>query len=58
MTSKMGRPIKQEQPRNKRLGIKLTESEYEQLNKCAELLNVPRTDAIMLGIKKLLEEIT
>lgn len=58
MTSKMGRPIKQEQPRNKRLGIKLTESEYEQLNQCAERFNIPRTDVIMLGIKKLLEETT
>lgn len=54
--AKMGRPTKQEQPRNKKLGIKLTEAEYSELNHCAELLGIPRTDAIMLGIKKLLEE--
>ncbi len=54
--AKMGRPTKQEQARNKKLGIKLTETEYNQVNHCAEILNLSRTDAIILGIKKLLEE--
>lgn len=52
----MGRPTKQVQPRNKRLNIKLTENEYLKLSKCSELLKISRTDAIMLGIKKLLDE--
>lgn len=54
--AKMGRPTKQEQPRSEKLNIRLTAEEKNTINKCAELLNIPRTDAIMLGIKKLLEE--
>lgn len=49
---KMGRP-KIENPRNKRLEIRLTEEELQKINKCSELLGKTRTDTIMEGIKKL-----
>lgn len=49
---KMGRP-KTENPRNKRLEIRLTEEELNKINNCSNLLGKTRTDTILEGIKKL-----
>lgn len=46
-----GRP-KKENPRNINLGIRLTENEANRIQKCADELNISRTDTIMLGIEK------
>ena len=46
---KMGRP-KSDNPRNKRLEIKLTESEDLELKKLSENLKITRTAIILKGI--------
>nr|DAS75649.1 MAG TPA: NikA, BACTERIAL CONJUGATION, RELAXASE, DNA [Caudoviricetes sp.] len=46
---KMGRP-KSDNPRNKRLEIKLTESEDLELKKLSEDLKITRTAIILKGI--------
>ena len=50
MAQKMGRP-KSENPRNKSLNLRLTESELELINDCAERLNRTRTDIVVEGVK-------
>lgn len=49
---KIGRP-KTENPRNKRLEIRLTGDELERINNCSKLLGKTRTDTILEGINKL-----
>ena len=46
---KMGRP-KSDNPRNKRLEIKLTENEDLELKKLSEKLKITRTAIILKGI--------
>ena len=46
---KMGRP-KSDNPRNKRLEIKLTENEDLELKKLSEKLKITRTTIILKGI--------
>lgn len=50
MTAKIGRP-KSENPRNRRLEIRLTEEEFNKINTCAKFLGKTRTDTILEGIK-------
>lgn len=50
MKPKMGRPLKSGIPRDKKLNLRLSEKELEQISKCAEFLNKNRTDTIMYGI--------
>ena len=49
---KTGRP-KTENPRNKRLEIRLTEEELQKINNCSKILGKTRTDTILEGISKL-----
>ncbi|MCF2626257.1 hypothetical protein I6E17_08840 [Fusobacterium perfoetens] len=49
---KTGRP-KTENPRNKRLEIRLTEDELQKINNCSKILGKTRTDTILEGISKL-----
>lgn len=53
MSSRMGRPLKTEYPRNKKLTIRLNESELERIAECAKALSKTRTDAIMFGVELL-----
>lgn len=57
MSKKMGRPPLQETSRNERMNIKLTKQEKQDIQYCADKLNVARTDAIMKGISLLKKEI-
>ena len=54
--SPAGRP-KTENPRNVNLNIRLTKSEAETVQECADRLKTTRTDAIMRGIYKVKEEL-
>ena len=56
MSPRTGRPPKQN-PRNINLNIRLTKNEAYDIQKCAELLNITRTDAIIRGIQLLKAEI-
>ena len=44
-------------PRNVRLEIRLTQSENEMLKDCAERLETTKTNVIIMGIKKVSEEL-
>ncbi len=44
-------------PRNVRLEIRLTQSENEMLKDCAESLETTKTNVIIMGIKKVSEEL-
>ena len=44
-------------PKNVRLDLRLTKSEAEDLQYCAEKLNTSRTDVINKGVQKIKEEI-
>lgn len=47
--SPAGRPPK-ENPRNVNLNIRITKDEAQRIQKCADKLNITRTDTIMKGI--------
>lgn len=55
-------PIKKGQkltdnPKNVRLDLRLTKQEADDLQYCAEKLNVSRTDVINIGVSRVKEEI-
>ncbi len=50
MAPKMGRP-KSENPRCINLNIRLTKDEAQQIQECAELFKMSRTDTIIKGIR-------
>ena len=54
--SRMGRPPKLGESRNKSLNVRLTKSELEDIEGCAELLKKSRTDTIMYGIELIKRE--
>lgn len=56
MSPKMGQKIK-DNPKNVRLDLRLTQSEANDLQYCADKLNTSRTDVINRGIKKIKEEL-
>lgn len=56
MSPRTGRPPK-ENPRNINLNIRITKEESERIKRCAEKLDVTRTDAIMKGIEMVEREI-
>ncbi len=49
MSPRTGRP-KSDNPKNVRLEIRLTQHDAERLQKCADALNITRTDVILKGI--------
>ena len=55
MAPRTGRPPLHKTSRNKSLNIRLTEQEKNEIQFCAEKLNISRTDAIMKGIRLLSE---
>lgn len=57
MSKKMGRPPLQETSRSESMSIRLTKQEKQDIQYCADKLNVARTDAIMKGISLLKKEI-
>ncbi len=50
MSSKMGRPPKGDQSRTGKITIRISEKEAQDIQECADKMNVSRTDAIMAGI--------
>lgn len=53
---KKGQKLK-ENPKNVSLNLRLTKSEAEDLQYCADKLGTSRTNVINLGVKKVKEEI-
>lgn len=54
--SPAGRP-KIENPKSERLEIRLTKTEAEEIQYCADMLKANKTEAILLGIKMLRKEL-
>lgn len=52
---KLGRPT--DNPRNKRMSLKLTNDEMDMLEFCSKEMNEPRVNIISLGIKKVYNEL-
>nr|WP_314515040.1 hypothetical protein [uncultured Peptostreptococcus sp.] len=52
---KLGRPT--DNPRNKRMSLKLTNDEMNMLEFCSKEMNEPRVNIISLGIKKVYNEL-
>ena len=53
MSPRTGRPLKDD-ARHEKLNLRITEQEKEDIQKCADILNITRTDAIMQGIHLLM----
>lgn len=51
----MGRPTNN--PRNQKVGFRMSEKELIDIQKCADILNVQRVDAIVAGIELLKEKL-
>ena len=52
----MGRPT--DNPRNKRLSLRIAESEMRDINYCAEKLSTSKIDVVLMGISLLKKEIS
>lgn len=50
MTPRTGRPPI-ENPKNRRLSIRLTESEYQEIEDCAKTTGLSKTSLILEGIR-------
>lgn len=51
MSPRTGRPPKSDAPRSKSLNVRLTDSELQRIENCADKLNMSRTDTLMHGIE-------
>lgn len=56
MSPKMGQKLT-DNPRNIRVGVRLTKSENEMLESCVRRTKSNKTDVIVKGIKKVNEEL-
>ncbi len=50
-TAKMGRPT--ENPRTEKIGFRMSKSEIDDIQKCADIMNTQRVNAVVEGIKLL-----
>ena len=50
---KMGRPLKNVEPRTKKLTLRLSESELLMIKALSDKLGLSRTDVIILGVERL-----
>lgn len=55
-TKKMGRPTI-ENPKNKKLTIRVTENELNDIDMCAKSLGISKTDLVMQGVQMVCSEI-
>ena len=51
--SKMGRPLKGDEPRNKRLSLRISESEMKEIEYCSKKLNQSKIDTVIKAIRLL-----
>lgn len=52
---KMGRPT--DNPRDKKIGFRMSEKEIEDIQRCAEAMNTQRVNAVVEGINLLKEKL-
>ena len=54
---KIGRPIKNENPRTDKLTLRLSKNELSDIEYCSKKLKLSRTDTIVKSIKELKEKL-
>lgn len=52
---KMGRPT--DNPRTEKIGFRMSQSEIEDIEKCADAMNTQRVNAVVEGIRLLKEKL-
>lgn len=52
---KMGRPT--DNPRTEKIGFRMSQTEIEDIQKCAEVMNTQRVNAVVEGIQLLKEKL-
>lgn len=57
MSPKMGRPISEDGRKDRLLQVRLDEKTLKKLEKCADTLDISRSDAVRFGINRLEEYI-
>ncbi len=57
MSPRTGRPISKDGRKDKLLQVRLDEKTFQKLDKCAEILDISRSDAVRMGINRLEEYI-
>lgn len=57
MSPRTGRPPKGEQSRTGKITIRVSELEAQKIQKCADIMQTTRTDAIMAGIDLLIADL-
>lgn len=57
MSPRTGRPPLQDESRKEKLNLRLTSQEKNDIEYCAEKLNLSRTDTIMKGIRLIKEDL-
>lgn len=56
MVPKVGRP-KMDNPRNNNFKLRMNDNENDMLNQCSKMLKISKTDVVIMGIKKIYDEI-
>lgn len=49
--AKMGRPLIENEPKDVKLGLRLTKTQAERIQTCADMMGCNRVDAIMHGVE-------
>lgn len=57
MSPTMGRPISEDGRKDRLLQVRLDEKTFKKLEKCADILDISRSDAVRFGINRLEEYI-
>ncbi|MBF0709713.1 MULTISPECIES: hypothetical protein [unclassified Gemella] len=52
---KIGRP-KSENPKSKRLSVKLTDNEFKYIDECSKKLNMTKSEMVFKGIELLIKQ--
>lgn len=57
MSAKMGRPLKSSEPRVKSMGYRMTQTEFDMLEYCANATGKSKSEILSEGIKKVYDEL-
>lgn len=55
--AKMGRPLIEDEPKDIKLNLRLTKSQAQRIQQCADIMNCSRVNVIMRGIELIEKEL-
>lgn len=55
--AKMGRPLIEDEPKDVKLNLRLTKTQAQRIQDCANIMNCKRVDVVMHGIDLVEEEL-